>query len=138
MPLQRTGRDNIAKLITSTGSMRPWSATGAYFLVGNSTVAHGSSSTWLLGALSTMKAMNSGWPVYISGLNTTSGIIYEFQATFQTSEAAFAWAEWGIGNSTSTGDSNVSLLNRKQEDPSLGTKSTAAIWQVSSQITFTT
>lgn len=138
MPLQRKGRDNIAKMIASTGAIRPWSATGAMFAVGNSSAAHTAASSWLLGSATTMKAMNSGWPVYISGLESAGGTIYEWQATFQTSEAAFQWWEWGILNATSTGDSAMSLLNRKLEDPSLGTKSTAAIWQVSGQITFTT
>lgn len=138
MPLVRRGRDNIAKLIVSTGTMRPWSATGAMFAVGNSTAAHTAASSWLLGAATTMKAMNSGWPVYISGLDSAGGTIYEWQATFQTSEAAITWNEWGILNATSTGDGAMCMLNRKQEDPALGTKSTAAIWQVSAQITFTT
>ena len=131
MPLLVVGRNNIAALIVSTGSMRPWGATGAYFLVGNSTVTHTTASTWILGAASTMMAMDAGYPTRATNVNT-------FRATFSTAQANFAWNEWGIVNSTSTSDGSAALLNRKVEDPSLGTKTSAQSWQITADITFTT
>lgn len=131
MPLVVLGRNNIAALIVSTGSMRPWSSTGAYFIVGNSTAAHATNQTWMQGASSTMAPMDAGYP-------TRSVNVCTFRATFSTAQANFAWQEWGITNTTSTGDANQSLLNRKQEDPSLGTKTSAQSWQITADITFTT
>ncbi len=130
MPLVVTGRNNIAALIVSTGSMRPWGATGAYFLVGNSTATHSTAHTFMQGT-TTMMAMDAGYPTRATNVNT-------FRATFSTAQANFAWNEWGIFNSTSTGDANASLLNRKVEDPSLGTKTSAQSWQITADITFTT
>ena len=130
MPLVVTGRNNIAALIVSTGAMRPWGATGAYFLVGNSTATHSTAHTFMQGT-TTMMAMDAGYPTRATNVNT-------FRATFSTAQANFAWNEWGIFNSTSTGDAAASLLNRKVEDPSLGTKTSAQSWQITADITFTT
>ncbi len=132
MPLVQLGRNNIAALIVSTGAMRPWGATGAYFIVGNSTATHTTTQAWMLGASSTMKVMDAGYPQR----NTVN--VNTFRATFSTAEANFAWNEWGITNTTSTGDAAQSLLNRKVEDPSLGTKTSAQSWQITADITFTT
>jgi len=131
MPLVVLGRNNIAALIVSTGAMRPWGATGAYFIVGNSTATHSTANTWMAGAASTMNPMDAGYPTRATNVNT-------FRATFSTAQANFAWNEWGITNTTSTGDANQSLLNRKVEDPSLGTKTSAQSWQITADITFTT
>lgn len=131
MPLVTLGRNNIAALVVSTGNMRPWNSTGAYFLVGNSTATHTTTHSWMLGANSTMKAMDATYPTRATNINT-------FRATFSTAEANFAWNEWGITNTTSTADANESLLNRKVEDPSLGTKTSAQSWQITADITMTT
>jgi hypothetical protein len=131
MPLVTLGRNNIAALIVSTGAMRPWGATGAYFIVGNSTATHATANTWMAGAASTMNAMDAGYPTRATNVCT-------FRATFSTAQANFAWNEWGITNTTSTADAAQSLLNRKVEDPSLGTKTSAQSWQITADITFTT
>lgn len=131
MPLVQLGRNNIAALIVSTGNMRPWNATGAYLIIGNSTVAYATNQTWMQGAASTMKPMDAGFPTRATNVLT-------FQATFSTAEANQAWTEWGITNTTSTADGAQSLLNRKQEDPSLGTKTSAQSWQISAALTMTT
>jgi len=132
MPLVVLGRNNISALIVSTGSMRPWSSTGAYFLVGNSTAAHATNQTWVLGAASTMAPMDAGYPTRATNVCT-------FRATFSTAQANFAWNEWGIVNTTTTSLADgYSMLNRKQEDPSLGSKSCTASWQITADITFTT
>ena len=125
------GRNNTTALIVSTGSMRPWSATGAYMLVGNSSAAESSSSTWLYGANSTMQPMDAGFPTRSTNIGT-------WQATFSTAMANFTIWEWGIVNTTSTSDGNASLLNRKLESPNLGTKTSAQSWQINAAITITT
>ena len=131
MPLVVLGRNNIAALIVSTGARRPWGATGAYFIVGNSTATHATNQTWMSGAASTMNPMDAGYP-------TRATNVLSFRATFSTAQANFAWNEWGITNTTSTADANQSLLNRKVEDPSLGTKTSAQSWQITADISFTT
>lgn len=130
MPLVQLGRNNIAALIVSTGSMRPWSSTGAYFLIGNSTAAHAGSQTWMQGT-ATMKPMDATYPTRATNVLT-------YSATFTTAEANFLWSEWGLTNTTSTADANQSLLNRKVEDPNLGTKTSAQSWQIQAAITITT
>jgi len=131
MPLVTTGRNNIAALIVSTGSMRPWNSTGAYFLVGPSTQTHAAADSFMIGASATMTAMDATYPSRATNVCT-------FRATFTTIQACFPWNEWGIINTTSTADASKALLNRKVEDPSLGTKSCSASWQITADITFTT
>jgi hypothetical protein len=132
MPLTVVGRNVISALIVSTGSMRPWGATGAYFVVGNSTATHATSQTFTQGAATTMAAMDAGYP-------TRSTNVCTFRATFSTAQANFAWNEWCISNSTTTAlAAGDAILNRKVEDPSLGTKTSAQSWQITADITFTT
>lgn len=135
MPLLQTGRNCISALLISTGvgtgTARPYNSTGAYFVVGNSTATHATNQTWLQGASSTMKSMDATYPSRATNVIT-------FRATFSTGEANFAWNEWAIWNSTSTTDANANMLNRKVEDPSLGTKTSAQSWQITADITITT
>lgn len=135
MPLVQAGRNAIAAFIVSTGVgtgiARPYNSTGAYFMVGNSTAAHATNQAFMQGASTTMKAMDATYPQ-----RSTNSL--DFRATFSTGEANFAWNEWGIWNSTSTTDANANLLNRKVEDPSLGTKTSAQSWQITATITVTT
>lgn len=135
MPLLQSGRNAISALIISTGvgstMARPYNSTAAYFVVGNSTATHATNQTWMQGASSTMKAMDSTYPSRATNVIT-------FRSTFSTAEANFAWNEWGIWNSTSTTDATANLLNRKVEDPSLGTKTSAQSWQITADITITT
>lgn len=135
MPLLQSGRNTIAALIVSTGVpsgiSRGYNSTSAYFVVGNSTATHATNQTWLQGASSTMKGMDATYPSRATNVIT-------FRSTFSTAEANFAWNEWGIWNSTSTTDANANMLNRKVEDPSLGTKTSAQSWQITADITITT
>ena len=135
MPLLQAGRNAISALVISTGIgtgiARPYNSTGAYFVVGNSTATHATNQTWLQGASSTMKAMDATYPQRATN-------VLSFRATFSTGEANFAWNEWGMWNSTSTTDANANMLNRKVEDPSLGTKTSAQSWQITADITVTT
>lgn len=135
MPLLQAGRNAISALLISTGVgtglARPYNSTGAYFVVGNSTATHATNQTFTQGASTTMKSMDATYP-------SRSTNVLTFRATFSTAEANFAWNEWGIWNSTSTTDANANMLNRKVEDPSLGTKTSAQSWQITADVTITT
>jgi hypothetical protein len=135
MPLLQTGRNCISALLISTGvgsgTARPYNSTGAYFVVGNSTATHATNQTFTQGAATTMKGMDATYPSRATNVIT-------FRSTFSTGEANFAWNEWGIWNSTSTTDANANMLNRKVEDPSLGTKTSAQSWQITADVTITT
>jgi hypothetical protein len=78
-----------------------------------------------------LKAMDATFPQRTANAIT-------IQSTFATGEANFAWREWGAWNATASGSAVGSLLNRKLEDPSLGTKTSAQSWQISATLTVTT
>ena len=88
--------------------------------VGTSTTAHAIGQTDLLGT-SFRKAMDAGFPTNSSGTLT-------FKATFGTTEANFAWNEWGVFNAGSGG----TMLNRKVQ--SLGTKPSSEQWVLTSTV----
>ena len=52
-----------------------------------------------------------------------------WRATFGTSDANWAWQEWGVFNAAAAG----TMLNRKVT--SLGTKTSAATWQLTVSVT---
>lgn len=92
--------------------------------VGDSSTAAAATQTNLQAASNKLrKAMDASYPDHTDG--TTSGaasVIY--RSTFGTSDANFAWQEWGVFNSTT--DATGRMLNRKVE--SLGTKTSAGSW----------
>jgi hypothetical protein len=92
--------------------------------VGDSTTAAAATQTNLVAATNKLrKAMDATYPQHTDA--TTSGAAsIVFRSTFATSDANFAWQEWGIFNSTTDGTGR--MLNRKVE--SLGTKTSASTW----------
>lgn len=64
-----------------------------------------------------------GSGAYTSGGDVTVFNVMVWQSTFSTSQANFAWNEWGIFNASAAG----TMLNRKTF--SGGTKTSAASWQ---------
>lgn len=94
---------------------------------GDSTTAAAATQTDLQASTNKIrKAMDSTYPQHTDA--TTSGaasIVY--RSTFGTSDANWAWQEWGVFNSTTAATGR--MLNRKVE--SLGTKTSAASWQFS-------
>ena len=122
MPLTDAGRDFIAKDIIGE-SVTEFDNSNAHLGVGDSNTAFGKSQTDLQAASNKLrKAMNATYPTRATNVIT-------FQATFGTSEANFAWEEWGVFNASSAGD----MLSRKQE--TLGTKTSAQSWQLEVDIT---
>ena len=104
--------------------------------VGASTATSTASQTDLQASSGTtlrwIKGMSTAsYPSHTTGTATGARSV-QFQSQFTTTEANFAWAEWGIFNDPHSTDSNASIargrmLNRKVQ--SLGTKSSAATYE---------
>lgn len=101
----------------------------AYIGVGDSNTAEAATQTDLQAATNKLrKAMDATYPQHTDA--TTSGAAtITFRSTFGTSDANWAWQEWGIFNGSSGGR----MLNRKVV--SLGTKTSAASWVFTVTIT---
>lgn len=98
----------------------------AHIGVGDSSTAHAVGQTDLQAASNKLrKAMDATYPSGGSNVIT-------FRSTYGTSDANFAWNEWGVFNASSSG----TMLNRKVE--SLGTKTNTQTWQFTVTLTFTT
>lgn len=104
--------------------------------VGNSTTAVARTHTDLQANSSrkARKGMESTYPTHTTGTGSTSVRNTVFRALFSTAQANFAWQEWGVFNSTTAGQGR--MLNRKVE--SLGTKTTAATWQMTVTLSLST
>jgi hypothetical protein len=100
-------------------------ASNAYLGVGDSTTAFSAAQTDLQASTNKVRqGMDATYPI-------RSGAAVTFRATFATSQANFAWQEWGVFNAASTGV----MWGRKVE--SLGTKTNTQAWQLTPTITFT-
>jgi len=117
------GITNMLNLMTqSTGTK--WDNAGAYFGVGDSSVAEVATQTTLQAATNKLfKVMDSTYP-QVSAQTAT------FQSTFQSAEANFGWNEFGIAN----GSGGTTLLNRKVSPQ--GTKLAGQIWTGIQTVTF--
>ena len=96
-------------------------AANANIGVGDSTQAAAATDTDLVGTNKIRKGMDTGYPSHTDGV-TAGAEQVTFRATFQGSEANFAWNEWGVFNAATGGR----MLNRKVE--SLGTKASGSVW----------
>lgn len=92
--------------------------------VGDSTTAAAATQTDLQAATNKLrKAMDATFPAHTDGVVIGAASI-QFKSTFGTSDANWAWQEWGVFNSPTAATGR--MLNRKVE--SLGTKTSAASW----------
>lgn len=99
--------------------------------VGDSTTAEAATHTNLQAATNKLrKGQNAGFPLHTDGVVVGSASI-QFQSTFGTAEANFAWQECAVFNSAT--DAVGRMLNRKVQ--SLGTKTSASSWQITATIT---
>ena len=125
MPLVDAGR-NFMVASTTAAASTPFNNANSYIGVGDSTTAHAVGQTDLQAATNKLrKAMDATYP-------TTATNVLTFRSTFATTDANFAWQEWGVFNASSAG----TMLNRKVE--SLGTKTSTQTWQFTVTLTFTT
>ena len=112
----------LAKLLVGDGSAVPLSAANAFIGVGDGTTSFVATQTDLLGVNKLRKGMDSGFP-------QRTGNVLTFRATYDTDEANFTWAEWGLFNDVST----AALMCRKVE--ALGTKTSAQRWELTIDLT---
>ncbi len=98
-------------------------SSNSHLGVGDSNTAFSAAHTDLQAASNKLrKAMESGYPTRSSGALT-------FRSLFGTSDANWAWAEWGVFNASSSG----TMFSRKVE--ALGTKTSAQSWQLTATVT---
>lgn len=103
--------------------------TNAYIGVGDSTTAEAAGQTAESASANKLrKAMDSTYPQHTDGVIVGAASIV-FRSTFGTSDANFAWNEWGIFNASSGGR----MLNRKVE--ALGTKASGSTWVLTLTLT---
>lgn len=98
--------------------------TNSHLGVGDSSTAFSAAHTDLQAASNKLrKAMEATYP-------SRSGLAVTARSLFGTSDANWAWAEWGWFNASSGG----TMITRKVE--SLGTKTNTQSWQLTATITF--
>jgi hypothetical protein len=115
-------RDYLASA-THTGSATAFSNANSYLGVGDSNTAFAATQTDLQASTNKLrKAMEATYP-------TLATNVLVFRSLFGTSDANFAWQEWGVFNNASAG----TMMCRKVE--SLGTKTSAQSWQLTATIT---
>ena len=125
MPLTDAGRNHLVQAGIGA-AVTAFNNANSYIGVGDSTTTFAVGQTDLVAASNkTRKAMDATYPS--GGAN-----VITFRSTFGTSDANFAWQEWGVFNGSSGG----TMLNRKVE--SLGTKTNTQTWQFTVTLTFTT
>lgn len=122
MGLTNTARDTAAAALIGE-AITAFNNANARIGVGDSSVAFAAAQTDLQAASNKFRrAMEATYPLRAANVIT-------FRALFGTSEANFAWNEWGVFNAASAG----SMLNRKVE--ALGTKTSAQGWQLTVELT---
>jgi hypothetical protein len=98
-------------------------AANGYLGVGDSSTAFSAAHTDLQASSNKVrKPMDPSYP-------SRSGLAVTVRALFGTSDANFAWQEWGWFNASTAG----TMISRKVE--SLGTKSNTQSWQLTATLT---
>lgn len=103
-----------------------------YFNNGNAAIGVGDSNTAAADTQTDMQAatnklrkgMDATYPLHTDTTGTAGSKSIIFRSTFATTDANWAWLEWGVFNSPTAATGR--MLNRKQE--SLGTKTSSATW----------
>jgi hypothetical protein len=121
MALTNVGRDLIAAALVGD-SYVAYDAANAHIGVGDGVDVFAPADTDLSGTMKLRKAMEAAYP-------TRAVNVLTFRSLFLTTEANFAWNEWGVFNAAAAGE----MLNRKVE--SLGTKTSTQSWQLTVQLT---
>jgi hypothetical protein len=125
LPITDAGRNFLVQSALAAATT-PFNNANSRIGVGDSATAFSASQTDLVAATNKLrKAMDATYPSGAANIIT-------FRSTFSTSEANWAWNEWGVFNAAAAG----TMLNRKVE--SLGTKTNTQTWQFTVTLTFTT
>ncbi len=122
MPLTTAGRNWIAGAISGHEAL-VFNNNNARIGVGNSAATESIAHTDLQGT-NVRVGMESGYP-------TRSNNQLTFRSEFGTSQANFAWEEWGVFNA----GAGETMLNRKVEG--LGTKASGSTWVLTVTVTVT-
>jgi hypothetical protein len=115
--LTLVGADFLIDQMITGGTTGVFNSTNAHIGVGDSSTAAANSQTDLQASTNKFRKQVSGAPTHTDGTNTVS-----FTSAFGSSEANFAWQEWGLFNNSSGGV----LFNRKVE--SWGSKASGSTW----------
>jgi len=126
MALVNTGRNYMANALIANPTTL-FDVTNATIGVGDSATAYAATQTDLVAGV------NKAYSVVDSAPTIATNVL-TFVATFGTSEANFAWNEWGVFNSAGVAPTGGDImLNRKVE--SLGTKTSAQSWEITATLT---
>lgn len=106
-----------------------------YYNNGNARIAVGDSSTAPADTQTNVQAasnklanaMDATYPLHTDTTGTAGSKSIAYRATFITTDANFAWNEWGLLNGV-LGGGNTRMLNRAAGAGLLGTKTSAATW----------
>lgn len=108
---------------TSGQALTYFNNGNSYIGVGDSSTAAADTQTDLQASTNKLrKAMDATYPLHTDTTGTAGSKSIVYRSTFATTDANWAWQEWGLFNGSSGGR----MLNRKAE--SLGTKTSAATW----------
>jgi hypothetical protein len=122
MPLTNAGRDYLAQAAIND-SPTFFTNANARIGVGDSNAAFAVGQIDLqAGANKIRKGMEVTFPLRAANVLT-------FRSVYATNEANFVWNEWAVFNAAAAGV----MLNRKVEN--LGTKTSAAVWQLTVTLT---
>lgn len=127
MALVTAGRDALVKALINASGFTFYNNANAHLGVGNGTTAFSAAHTDLQGASKTRKAMDATYPTD----PPSPANRWTFRSTFATGDANYAWEEWAVFNASTSG----TMLSRKVEN--LGTKTSAATWQLTVTIDLT-
>lgn len=97
---------------TSTASAKHYLNSKAALGVSTSLTAASSFQKALQGTAKKIKALSAGFPTHTTGSTSSTAAKVIFKSTFTTTEANFAWNEWGVFNRITTG-AVQRMLNRK-------------------------
>jgi len=126
MALVNLARDMIADALIGGGTYTLFNNANAALGVGDSSTAYAAAQTDLQAATNKLrKAMDATYPQRAANVLT-------LRSTFATTDANFAWNEWGVFNNVTLGAGQ--MLQRIVS--ALGTKTSAASWQLTVTLTF--
>ena len=127
MPLVNAGRDLIVAALIGA-AYTAYNNTNAYLGVGDSSTAFAVTQTDLQAATNKLrKAMDATYPTTPASPSNR----ITMRATFATTDANWVWNEWAIFNASSAG----TMLSRVVQ--ALGTKTSAASWQLTTTLDIT-
>lgn len=98
---------------------------------GNSTTAAAATQTNLQGTTNVTDRIRKAATVTHTDGTAVGNASITFVSTFATTEANFTWNEWGVFNTVT--DATGRMMSRKVEN--LGTKTSAATWQLTVTLT---